>query len=350
MQSMSPRAVLVSVMCVGALAGVSTAGPLTPPSGPVDQTYKTLQQVEPRTTVSAENTPGDADSIFRISQPGSYYLTANITGVAGKHAIEIEAEGVTLDLNGFRLLGVAGSLSGVRVTSAGAGYIIRNGHVREFGQDGIDAAALLGQRGGLVEGIVATDNGRFGVAAASGSVVRNCVAQDNGGSGFRTYIACVIESCSALGNGGSGIEASESAVVRGCTARGNASNGIYASLNSLVERCSSVFNDGSGIFVSGGSTVLECASHRNDGAGVYTGSGNVRIERNNVTENTTGIQVAGTVNWIIGNSARANTSVNYSIVAGNRVGTIVTPPLAGAISGSSGGGSGTTDPWSNIAY
>jgi hypothetical protein len=87
------------VVCGGALAVgpllggavVSVAGPLSPPGGPVASTYKTLSEVEPRTAVSLANTPGDADSLFKITQPGSYYLTGNIVGVAGKHGVEIAA-------------------------------------------------------------------------------------------------------------------------------------------------------------------------------------------------------------------------------------------------------------------
>jgi hypothetical protein len=38
-------------------------------------------------------------------------------------------------------------------------------------------------------------------------------------------------------------------------------------------------------------------------------------------------------------------------VANNKVGVIVSAPLSGAISGSTGGaGVGTSDPWANLSY
>jgi hypothetical protein len=37
--------------------------------------------------------PATPDSLFKIIQPGSYYLTGNITGVVGKHGIKIAAGG-----------------------------------------------------------------------------------------------------------------------------------------------------------------------------------------------------------------------------------------------------------------
>lgn len=38
-----------------------------------------LAELEPRTAISASNTPGDSDSMFKISSPGPDYLTANGT-------------------------------------------------------------------------------------------------------------------------------------------------------------------------------------------------------------------------------------------------------------------------------
>src|SRR4051794_28495446 len=92
----------------------SPQGSLTPPGAPAP-TMKTLDQLEPRVPVSATTTPGDATSVFKITQPGSYYLTGNITGASGKHGTFIAAGNVTLDLMGFELVGVAGSLDGIHV-------------------------------------------------------------------------------------------------------------------------------------------------------------------------------------------------------------------------------------------
>lgn len=55
---------------------------------------KTLAQVEPRTPIGPDTTPGDNDStpsLYKITQPGSYYLTGPITGVADKIGIETAA-------------------------------------------------------------------------------------------------------------------------------------------------------------------------------------------------------------------------------------------------------------------
>ncbi|MBC7772077.1 MAG: hypothetical protein H7210_06265, partial [Pyrinomonadaceae bacterium] len=119
------------VAFAGIIAYTAWAGPLDPPAGPVTPTFKTLSEVEPRTAINTANTPGDADSRFKITQPGSYYLTGNITGVAAKSGIEIAASGVSLDLNGFDLVGVPGSLDGITLAANNFnGLEIRNGSVR----------------------------------------------------------------------------------------------------------------------------------------------------------------------------------------------------------------------------
>lgn len=51
-------------------------------------------------------TPGDVPGFpVSINQPGSYRLAGNLTVPAGLNGIEINADGVTLDLNGFAING-----------------------------------------------------------------------------------------------------------------------------------------------------------------------------------------------------------------------------------------------------
>ena len=103
------------VLLAAALGGIIwvSAGDLNPPVGPVIPTMKTLAEVEPRIAVNAINTPGDTNALFSITEPGSYYLTANVVGVVGKDGIVIQVSDVTLDLNGFALIGVPGSRRGI---------------------------------------------------------------------------------------------------------------------------------------------------------------------------------------------------------------------------------------------
>jgi hypothetical protein len=103
-------------------------GSLTPPGSPAP-TMKSLDEVEARIIVNAANTPGNAASLFVISQPGSYYLTGNIV-VTTNTAIMIATNGVTLDLNGFTISSTASPTSGQGVLLTSAGDVtILNGHI-----------------------------------------------------------------------------------------------------------------------------------------------------------------------------------------------------------------------------
>ena len=97
---------------------VFAQGELTPADAPAP-TMKSLDQVEARVIVNAANTPGDETNTVIISQPGSYYLTGNITGEPDKHGISVQADDVTLDLNGFALLSGGGAFGPELRTSGG---------------------------------------------------------------------------------------------------------------------------------------------------------------------------------------------------------------------------------------
>jgi hypothetical protein len=74
---------------------MAIAGPLTPPAGPPDSTYKTLDEVEPRIPLNQDTAPIGPNGVFRIEQPGgSYYLTETLIVPSGKNGIEIAREGV----------------------------------------------------------------------------------------------------------------------------------------------------------------------------------------------------------------------------------------------------------------
>src|SRR5262245_15810433 len=99
----NPRALAIVFVLPTELTLLDQA-PSVPP-GPPGPTVKTLQQVEPRIPVSSLP--------ITLSQPGSYYLTTNLQGIAGQHGITINGPRVTLDLMGFELRGVPGSLSAI---------------------------------------------------------------------------------------------------------------------------------------------------------------------------------------------------------------------------------------------
>jgi len=301
------RIVTLSLAAVIAATGlIALAGDLNPPAGPIAPTMKTLDEVEPRVAINATNTPGDADSLFKITQPGSYYLTGNIQGVAAKHGIEIAASGVTLDLNGFDLVGVGGSLDGVS-TAAGdlTNIAVVNGSVREWGGDGVDLTSffplncrvaevlatgntgngistvfggtvlncsaiintgngiIIFGTGGMVSNCSAFNNTGSGISTGTGGTVTNCSAFNNTGSGISTGTGGTVTNCSAFWNLANGITVLQGCTVTNCSARQNSANGINASLGCTVTNCSATSNGGDGISASDGSTVADCTAQLN---------------------------------------------------------------------------------------
>lgn len=335
---MKSRALLVLVLASFALPqGLLAQGSLTPP-GPPAPTMKSLDQVEARIIVNATNTPGTASAVFRISAPGSYYLTGNVAGVSGKAGIEIASSNVTLDLNGFSLRGVSGSTAGIRTPDVDFdNIVIRNGFIVGFGGNGID---LLGDgmpNGTLIEKVHSSYNGGHGFFIAT-AVVRDCTAVFNAGEGIRVFLAgCVVVDCLAGFNGGFGISALQATVV-GCVAQNNTGGGISASEGTVVKSCAAYLNGADGIVADDGASVSECVARKNSANGIRvfsdcrivgnacsgnfgginaTGQNNL-LEGNHLIQNTVGLDVDSPNNIIRGNTVRLH-SDNYAIVAGNQV-------------------------------
>lgn len=298
--------VVLSGVALGAAALV-IAGPLSPPGGPVASTYKTLNDVEPRIAINSVNTPGGASAaVHLINQPGSYYLSGNITAAAGKSAILITANNVTIDLNGFTINGVTGTTQAlIQITgdAANAGdprgnVAIKSGTVRGGGGDGINASTNAASRVRL-DNVIACNNAGDGFDLASWCTFQDCTSISNGGIGFRATDNVVGHGCTArannqdewsIGNSGSltnciadnasgsgyGFKIGSGNTLTGCTAIGSAlDSGVRAvAAGNTFNACVSNSNGGSGFSSDNGSnTALGCTASGNGAHGFSLGVG-----------------------------------------------------------------------------
>ena len=388
------RAMLAGIggLAAGAfLASAANAGPLTPPPGPINPT----PGPEPRIPINQTNTPGTANSVFRISQPGSYYLTGKVGADPGKGGILIAASNVTLDLMGFAVLGTPGSFDGIAVESGTRTNItVRNGSVSGWGADGIDLSPSIGSvTGALVEGIHASGNAARGIAAGNSVIVRDCTASQNGNSGISVSRNGVVERCTTINNIGIGINTGSSCTVSNCTSSDNNSHGLSIGSYSTITCCTSHNNDGIGISTFISSTINNCNSSINTSEGISTSTGcailncmlgdnggngisaagdcmiignscrshataagirfsgrDNRVEGNNCTRNATGILASTGGNFIARNICSGNTTQNWNIAAGNAC-FVVFATFGNAINGDLGGTSpGSTNPNANYTY
>jgi len=361
----------LAILVGATLAALLAQGPITPPGAPAP-TMKTLDQLDakldPRTPVNATNTPTDGTDIFTISQPGSCYLTGNISGVASKSGIKITARNVTLDLNGFTLFGnstgtlavtFAGTLDHISIRNGDATNWITGGislgsstyvrfenlRTQTNGGNGISASGdgthvinctaisssvtgiLTGARS-IVENCIANSNSSSGIFVGTDSVVRNCTVSTNG-TGISANSGCRIIDCIATDNTNTGILSTNGrGSITGCTARTN-NIGIEAQRGVIAHNTVSE-NTSDGIRVTNRGLIIDnlCEGNGNSdgtpgsGAGIHVTLNGSRIEGNVCDSNDIGIDVDSGTNFIVRNWAATN-STAFSIAAGNFTGTQV---------------------------
>jgi hypothetical protein len=222
-----------------------------------------------------------------ISQSGSYRLTTNlVVPDASMTAIEITADDVTLDLNGFSIIGpnvctpnptrCTFSSGGIGVMAVGpAGVVspanvrVMNGTVRGMGAHGI---RMMGD-GTVVERVNSVSNGGPGIVVGEGSVidsvaklngsgaaivgsrVRGCVSSHNVFGIFIRPGGVAIGNI-ASANAAGGISVSN-ATAMGNTANGNTGYGIDATCPGVLSGNTAFGNAGVNIRTNGLCTMAD---------------------------------------------------------------------------------------------
>ncbi len=187
---------------------------------------------------SVNGLPGCPHAGFPVTicQSGSYRLSGNLTVPdANTDAIFINANSVTLDLNGFTIAGPVTCTQGPPVTCSGSGsgdgidsrigahITVRNGNIHGMGSRGIELDGV----GSLIEEIHTYSNGGLGMLVSDGLITR-CMAYLNQFDGIGAGLTANVMFSNASSNGGSGIGGG--ALISNNLAYDNGQNGIVSSL------------------------------------------------------------------------------------------------------------------------
>ncbi len=320
---------IVAVLCV---AGVAFGqGSLTPPGAPAP-TMKTLDELDSAiagvsTAVSAiqdeARTPISTAS-YAINSSGSYYLTANLMPEGGNSGININVNDVTLDLNGFSILGGLASGQGISMSNRD-NVVVKNGTVRDCHYYGITAYNSTRCR---FENLRVLNNGGhgsasyFGIHAGENCTITGCIVMNNP-SGIEAEAGSKITGNQIVNNTSYGLRLNETGCyVADNIVKGNSNNYDLAAGNQLnillceipesldwpcsvklagTLECTSAGVDG--ITVAADNVTIDMDGHTLVGPGASSGNGiyqsssyrNLRIFNGKVTEwqgtNKAGIRI-----------------------------------------------------------
>jgi hypothetical protein len=180
---------LVSALLIG-LAGPSRAAGAAG-SGPTP-----LSQPE-----GCQNFP------IQIYTPGSYILTSNIVvGPCKTTAIKVHASDVTINLNGFSIIGGCDPQAGCKCNPAPEArgidatdqnrLVVTNGTITQFWDDGISASANC-----KVEEVRAVNNCGEGIICSEASLIKDNTVADNTGCGIESEDGSLVVGNVISGNG-----------------------------------------------------------------------------------------------------------------------------------------------------
>lgn len=177
-------------------------------------------------------TAGDAPGFpVTLSQPGSYVLSGNLT-VSDQNttAIQVTADNVTIDLNGFSIIGpnIANGIGEGVSASSRTNISVLNGTVRGMGSSGL----FLGNKA-RAEGLRLISN-TSGLRVGVDSLVKNITALGNRITGLDVFGKSTILNSVVTQNGEDGILAGDDCLVQGNTVHGNGRYGIMVVGTSIV--------------------------------------------------------------------------------------------------------------------
>ena len=208
--------------------------------------------------------PIDACGTLTAEDRSSFILVRNISG---QDCLVIQSSNLTIDLNGFNVLG-NGTGVGILASVPVEGITIRNGGVKGFA-----VGISLGGTGNVVEDVHVDNNADTGMFLGASSLVDHVVAQGNQKYGVVMTTAATVKSSTLRANGNNpssvGLSVGPGSTVTGNTIWASIGTGLLASLGSTVIG-NTVFDSNPGV----GMTVI-CPSNVQDNTVTGNTGGNL---------------------------------------------------------------------------
>ena len=332
---------------------------------------------------------------YVITQSGSYYLTDTFSlRQTGGHGIVIDADNVTLDMNGFGIFGdgnnnvndgtfpsisnplsdPGGTGAGIFVAGEHFNITIKDGYINSWQDDGIQAPDV---RNSIFQNLSFRYNGQNGMRIGDQNLIKNCVSffnvldginggtgnnfidcrgQVNGQSAIQSDSSSQFISCVVFDNFGDGITMGVGSLALGCTvtdntiginaakdcnilkcsAYDNFSHGIQADENCAVRNCLAALNEGSGIHLIGQSgAVINNVAHENDLNGIHCSNvtlADIKIDGNTLTDNDEDAIKMDSGGGLVVRNVAAGNSGNYVLHPNTNHGPLVNVVSVGDIS------------------
>jgi hypothetical protein len=246
-------------------------------------------------------------------------LTRDLVVTANQTAITVNADYVTIDLNGFALRGpticsgdpltCTGGGSGVGVRGEGRERVaVRNGVVTGMGANGLS----LG-RGALVKDVELSSNGGTALVVRQGSTVADVIAQQNGGAGILANPNSTVADCAVRENGSHGISVGNGASLRRGSASDNDGAGIVGGFGASIADVTALRNGDAGLRPSI-AVVSRAATHSNALSGVYVyQNGGAALSQ---------LTARGNAEYGLDFALSNDSGYGTSVVSGNTIGTV----------------------------
>jgi hypothetical protein len=190
-----------------------------------------------------------------ITATGAYVLNSNLTFTSTSGVcINVSANNVTIDLNGFVLTGKGGIASAI--ASAGSGLTVTNGSITGFGLAIFDPPA-----GARISKLIVTNSSKdenYAIYLGDSAQVSDSIFLDNAMTAIGLGANAIVTHCIIAGNGFSAvITRGSGAVITENSIAANENGGVGTSSKSTVEGNAATNNSYFDFSDTGGGTTYE---------------------------------------------------------------------------------------------